>query len=57
MPGSTPEDRITGRKKMIRHRIRPLNFWFRITAITKLSTRVAIVLITIRLISSTRYWL
>ena len=53
MPGSTPEERITGRKKMTRQMIRPLNFWFRMTAMTKERIRVAITLMAMRLISST----
>ena len=53
MPGSTPEERITGRKKITRQRVLPLKSWFRITAMTKLITRVAIVLIAMRPISLT----
>ena len=52
--GSTPLDRMTGRKKIARQSVLPLKSWFRITAITKLSTRVAMVLTAIRPISSVR---
>ncbi len=54
MPGSTPEERMTGRKKIARARVLPLNFWLRMTAMTKESTSVATELISILGISSTR---
>ena len=57
MPGSTPEDSITGRKNIARTSVRPLNFWFSSTATTKLSDSVASTFTAMRPISCTRYWL
>ena len=55
MPLRTPEDRMTGRKKITRATVLPLNCWFRMKAITKLRTSVAKELTSMRVISSVRF--
>ena len=52
-PRITPEDRITGRKKIALTSALPLNSWFRISATKKLNTMIAKELVNILVNSST----